>query len=57
MALAHSRMLVCELLNKDPDIVTEYDPIIILYSKSSVCMANNIKDTKHKSHISRRVYF
>ena len=57
MALAHYRMLIHELLNKDPDIVPEGDPLIILYSKSAMCMANNDKYTKHTSHITRRVYF
>ena len=57
MALAHFRMLIHELLNKDPDIVLDEVPQIILDSKSDVCMANNGKDTKHTRHISRRVYF
>ena len=56
MALAHFRMLIHELLNKDPDIVPEEDPLIILDGKSSVCMAKNGKDTKHTRHISRRVH-
>ena len=34
MALAHFWMLIHELLNKDPDIVSEESPIIVLYSKS-----------------------
>ena len=50
-------MLICEFLNKDTDIVPEEDPLIILYSKSSVFMANNGKDSKHTRHIDRRVYF
>ena len=37
-------MVIHELLNKDPDIVPEEDPPIILDSKSAVCMANNGKD-------------
>ena len=57
MNLAHSRMLIHELLKKDPDIVTEEDPMIILDSKSSVCMDNNSKDTKHTKHIPMRVNF
>ena len=51
MALAHLRMLIDELLNKDPYIVTEEYYLIILYSKSSVCMDKNGKDTKHTRHI------
>ena len=51
MALAHFRMLINELLNKYPDIVPEESPLIVLNSKSSMCMANNGKDTKHTRHI------
>ena len=51
MALAHFRMLINEFLNKDIDRVTEKAPIIILDSKSSVCMANNSKDANHTRHI------
>ena len=57
MALAHFRMLIHELLNKDPDIVPDENPIIILDSKSSVCMVNNGKDTNCTSCISRIVHF
>ena len=57
MALAHFRMLIHEFLNKDPDIVPEESPLIILHSKSSVCMADNGKDAKHTRYISRRVHF
>ena len=41
MSLAHFRMLIHELLNKDPDIVPEEAPLIVLYGKSAMCMANN----------------
>ena len=57
MALAYFRMLIHEFLNKDPEIVIEKYPLIILDSKSAVCMANNGKDTKHTSHIARRMHF
>ena len=50
-------MLIHELLYKDPDIVPEEAPLIILYSKYDVCMDNNGKDTNHTRHIARRVYF
>ena len=46
-------MLIHELFNKDPDIVTEEAPLIVLDSKYAMCMANNVKDTKHTRHISR----
>ena len=51
MALAHFRMLIHELLNKDPDIVPEEAPLVVLDNKSAMCMANNVKDTKHTRHI------
>ena len=54
MALANFRMLIHELLNKDPDIFPEEPPLIMLDSKSDVFMANNGKDTKHARHIDRR---
>ena len=56
MALAHFRMLIRKLLNKDPDIVPEETPMIVLDSKSAMCMANNGKDTKHTRHIARRMH-
>ena len=57
MALAHFRMLINELLNKDPDIVPEKAPLILLDSKYSMLMAKNGKDTKHTRHIARRMHF
>ena len=56
MDLAHFRMLIHEFLNKDPDIVPEEEPLIILDSRSAVCMDKNGKQTKHTRHIARRVY-
>ena len=43
---------VKEQLNKDPDIVPEEASLIILNSKSAVCMNKNGTDTKHTRHIS-----
>ena len=57
MAVAHFRMLINELSNKDPYIVTYYSPLIILESKSAFCMSNTGKDTKHTRHVYRRVHF
>ena len=37
-------MLIHEFLNKDPYIFPEEAPMIILDSKSDVCIANNGKD-------------
>ena len=45
------------LLNKDPDIVPREAPLIVLDSKSAMCMAKNVKDTKHTRHIARRMNF
>ena len=56
MALAHFRMLIHEFLNKDPDIVPEEAPLIVLDSKSAMCMAKNGKDTKHTRHIARKMH-
>ena len=56
MVLEHFRMLIHELLNKDTDIVVEEAPLIVLDSKSAICMAENGKDTKHTRHISRRMH-
>ena len=53
MALANFRMLINELLKKDPDIITEEAPLIVLDSKSTMCMDKNGKDTKHTRQISR----
>ena len=57
MALSHLRILIHELLNKDPDIVPEEAPLVVLDSKYDMCMANNGKDTKHTRHIARRILF
>ena len=56
MALAHLRMLINYLLNKDPDIVPEEAPLILLDSKSAMCMDKNGKDNKHTRHIARRMH-
>ena len=47
MYLSHFMILIHELLNKDPYIVTEESYMIILYSKSSMCKDINGKDTKN----------
>ena len=57
MALANFRMLIHELINKDPDIVPEEATFIVLDSKSTMCMAKNGKDTKHTRHIARIMHF
>ena len=56
MALTHFRMLFHKCLNKDACIVPEKALLIILDSKSDVCMGNNGKDAKHTRQISRRVH-
>ena len=50
-------MLINELINKYPYIVPEEAPLIVLDSKSAMCMAKNGKDTKHNRHIARRMHF
>ena len=50
-------MLKNKLMKKDTYIVPYQAPLIILYIKSAVCMANNGKENKHTRHITRRIYF
>ena len=50
-------MLIHELSNKDQEIFPEQVPLIVLDSKSAICMANIGKDTKHTRHISKIMYF
>ena len=57
MDLAHLRMLINEFLNEYPDMVPKESPLIVLDSKSAMCMAKNSKDTKHTRHIARRMHF
>ena len=57
MALAHCRVLNNELLNRDPDVVPEQAPLVILDLKSAVCMTKNSTDTKHTRNIDRRMQF
>ena len=57
MDLAYFRMLIRELLNKDPDIVSEEDTLIVLDRKSAMCVSNNGKYAKHTRHIARRIHF
>ena len=50
-------MLFHEFLNKDPYMVPEEAPLILLDSKSYICMAKNSKDIKHTRHIARKMHF
>ena len=43
--------------NKNPYVVPEQSPLIILDSKSDFCKAKNGKDTKHTSHITIIIQF
>ena len=56
MDLANSRILINGLFNKGPYIVSGEYPFIVLYSKSAMCVFINGKDTKHTSHIARRIH-
>ena len=38
-------------------MVPKESPLIVLDSKSAMCMAKNGKDTKHTIHIARRIHF
>ena len=57
MDLEHFRMLNNELMNKDPDVIPEQLPLIILDRKSAMIAVNNGKDIKHTIHISRIINF
>ena len=43
MSLAHFSMINNELLNKDPDVVPEQSPLVILDGKSAIYMAKIAK--------------
>ena len=38
-------------------MVPKESPLIVLYSKSTMCMANNGKYAKHTRHIASRMHF
>ena len=38
-------------------MVPKESPLIVLDSKSAMCMAKNVKDTKHTRQIARRMHF
>ena len=57
MSVSYFRVLIHKLLKKDSDIVPKEALPTIFDSKSSLCMTNQGSDTKHTSHIARRVYF
>ena len=42
-------------MNNDPAVVPYQSHIIIFDRKSSVCMENDVKDTKHTIQIARRM--
>ena len=45
------------MLNKNPDVVPEEAPLIVLDSNSAIRMANIGKCTKHRRLIARRIHF
>ena len=50
-------MLIHEFFNKDQDIIPYEDTLIVLDSRSAMCMSNNGKDTKHTRPISSSMHF
>ena len=38
-------------------MVPKEAPLIVLDSKSSMCLSKNVKDTKHARHIASRMHF
>ena len=57
MNLAHFRISIHELLNKYLDKVTGGYFLIILDSKSAVCMAKNGDDTNYTRHVTIGINF
>ena len=57
MDLAHYRILIHEFLKRDPDIVPEEAHLVVLDSKSAMCMDNNGRDIKHTIHIAKIMNF
>ena len=55
MDLANFRMLINELLNKDPDIVPKESHLIVLDSKPVMCMATTGMDTTQTREIPRKM--
>ena len=55
MDLEYFRMLNIEFLDKDPDVVPEQAPLIILGRKSGICVDNHIKYNKRTINIDRRI--
>ena len=57
ISLAHFRISNNDLIRKHIYVVPEHAPLIILDTKSAVCMTKNGKETKQTRHISRRIHF
>ena len=57
MALAHFKVFIHELLNKNPETVPKEAPLIVLDSKYAIYMDKNGKDIKYTRHIARRMHF
>ena len=57
MDILHFSMINNDLMNEDTDAVPYQAPLITLYRKSAVFMANNGEYTKHTRHISRRMHY
>ena len=53
MYIGHFRILNNDFLDKYPDVVPEQSHLVMLDSKSAVCMDNNSKYIKHTIHIAR----
>ena len=56
MTQSYFMILNNEFMSKDPDVVLEQAPIILLDIKSAVFVANNVKVTKHAIHISKIIH-
>ena len=57
MSISHFSMLSNEFLIKDPYVVLEQAPLMILEGKLALCMANKGNDIKHTIIIDIRMHF
>ena len=55
--LSHFKLINKKTRDKDTDVVTYQAPLIITEINSTSCVTKNGEDTKHISHIYRRIHF
>ena len=55
--LSNFKMLMNEMINKDPDVVPYQALLLLLDINSAVCVDKNSNDKKHTRHMARRIHF